>query len=236
MQQTEGIPDREERFEAMLRVLGAGLGPRFRFLDLGAGTGSLSERILARFPRARGVALDFDPVLARIGRVGLAHLAGRLGWVDADLRNVAWVRALPPGRFDAIVSSTALHWLTGPELRRLYASVAHRLRRGGLFLNADGIAYPRSAPRLAQIVRRARPARPEAPAWRQSWNAWWRAVEREPALAAEINLRRRRYPHAHQGTRTADEAGHLARLRAAGFREVGIVWAHREDRVVAAIR
>jgi len=236
VQQAGGVADREERFEAMLRILGAAVGPRFRFLDLGAGTGSLSERILRRFPGARGVALDFDPVLSKIGRIGLSDFDRRLRWVDADLRSRSWVRALPPGRFDAVVSSTALHWLTGPELRRLYVSIAARLRARGLFLNADWIAYPRAQRRLAGISRRAGPRRADARKWHESWDEWWRKVEQEPALAAEVVLRRRRFPHAHEGTSTPDEAGHRAGLRAAGFREVGVVWSHREYRVLAALR
>jgi trans-aconitate methyltransferase len=66
------VEDREQRFEAMLDALRVGVGTPFRFLDLGTGTGSLTERILRRFPSARGVAVDFDPVLLR--EIGRAHV------------------------------------------------------------------------------------------------------------------------------------------------------------------
>jgi len=237
-QQSRLLPRREERFAVMLEALRAGAGPRFRFLDLGAGTGSLSERILARFPRARGIAVDFDPVILRIGRIGLGDRGGRLRWVEADLRRRDWAKGLPARRYDAAVSSTALHWLTGPQLTHLYAELHRRLRPSGLFLDADGIAFApehttlrRTAHESARGERRGSPRRAG-----ESWEAWWLAVERDPRFTREIALRRQRFPHAHSATPTPDLAGHVRRLRAAGFREVEVIWSRWQDRVLAAVR
>jgi SAM-dependent methyltransferase len=234
LQQSTGVRDREQRFDAMLEVLGTALGPRFRFLDLGTGTGSLTERIVRRFPRSRGVAVDFDPVLLRMARTALGDLGGRVRWLEVDLRARAWTRGLPAGRFDAVVSSTALHWLRRPELARLYTSLAARVRPGGILLDADGIAYPESAPTLHRLARSAR----DRPSRRgtEAWNDWWASVERDPRFAAEVALRHERYPHAHTGTPTPDLEGHMRTLRAAGFREVGVVWSRWENRILAAVR
>jgi SAM-dependent methyltransferase len=235
-QQSGGVSDREERFEAMLELLGAHLGNRFRFLDLGAGTGSLSERILRRYPRSRGVALDFDPLLLRIARVGLRGFSPRLGWVEADLRRRDWPRALPTGRFDAAVSSTALHWLTGSQLRQLYGALGRVVRPDGLVLNADALAYPSGETRLRAIVREVRHRRRATRGAVETWDEWWSAAEQDPRFSEEVALRRRRYPHPHMGTPTPDLAGHVRRLKAAGFREVDVVWSHGQNRVLAAVR
>lgn len=208
-------------------------------LDLGCGTGSLTERILHRYPRARAVALDFDPVTLAIGRRGLGTVGGRLEWVEADLRQAGWEAALPAGRPDAAVSSTALHWLTAKELGRIYSTLADRLRPGGLFLNGDWIAFGPRSPRFRAVARRGRghfraSGAKSAETW--SWRAWWRAALREPQLAREAALHRARFPRSHSAVRTPDLPGHVRLLRRAGFREVEVVWSLWQNRVVAAIR
>jgi SAM-dependent methyltransferase len=218
----------------MLGALEARVGSRFRFLDLGTGTGSLSERICRQFPNSRGVAIDFDPVLLKLARTGLGDERGRLRWVETDLRSRSSTRSLPPGQFDAVVSSTALHWLAGRELKDLYRQIAGRIRKGGLFLNADELAYPRSSTAFREAARFTRKA--AAVAAGETWDDWWSAIERDRRFSAEVALRRERYPHSHMGTPTPDLDGHVRRLRSAGFREVEVIWSRWQNRVLAAIR
>ena len=242
-QQEYHIPEREVRFEVLLAVLARMLPPRSRILDLGCGTGSLSERVLRRFPRARVWALDYDPVLLRLGRAGVGDVGGRLTWVEADLRTPRWADALSPGRFDAAVSTTALHWLTARELRGLFRALASRLRPGAIFLNGDGIPFDRRPgrpeasriPRLAGALDGARtPARP--PSGTLSWSAWWRMVNSLPALRGEAAERRRRYPSSHEGVVAPSIGWHTRELYRAGFAEVAVVWQQGADRVVLAVR
>ena len=222
----------------MLYVLSGTIPSRARILDLGCGTGSLSERVLARFPRARVVAVDYDPVLLQIGRTGLGNAGGRLTWVDADLRTSDWATALPRGRFDAAVTSTAMHWLTTAELGRLYRILGRTIRPGGIFLNADHIASGRSTPRLRKILGRAARERGKAhpPPPGERWSDWWGSVLADPSFAVEAKLHRARFPRAHRRTQTADLPGHVNQLRRAGFREVGVVWSRGQNRIVAAVR
>ena len=62
-QQTAYLPDREGRFRAMLDVLHILLPEEFTALDLACGPGAISQRLLARFPKAQSIAVDLDPVL-----------------------------------------------------------------------------------------------------------------------------------------------------------------------------
>src|SRR5437867_12833692 len=110
-QQESFNPDRERRFDVMFEVLRARLPRRFTALDLGCGPGSLTARLLRRFPAARVVAVDFDPVVLRVGRGALRGFGRRIMWVDANLGARGWTTAVPLRRFDAAVSTTALHWL-----------------------------------------------------------------------------------------------------------------------------
>ena len=239
-QQARYIPLREERFDAILDALARSQRARFRALDLGCGTGSLSERVLARFPQAQIVAVDFDPITMRLGQTALGSVGGRLTWVDADLRRARWERALPTGRFDAAVSTTALHWLTGPELARLYRTLARLLRAGGIFLNGDSFAYAMGSRRLTRMARlgaeRPGSGSSRAPPLGESWSEWWRAALRDPRLARESALHRARFPRGHERTPSPDLEGHLKRLRRAGFREVEVIWGSWRNRVLAAVR
>jgi SAM-dependent methyltransferase len=240
-QQSYYLPEREARFSAMLDWLEQLVGRKPRCLDLGCGPGAVSERLLGRFPGARAVGVDYDPVLLRIGETGLGTVGGRMTWIDADLRRKGWRRRLPAGRYDAALSSTALHWLTGPQLTRLYRDLARVLRPGGVFLNADGLAFSPGARHLRAAARkfrhpgRGRPGRP-TPGSPPSWHTWWEEVGKEPALRAELALRSARFPREHAGTRTPDLAGHRRRLLRAGFREAEVVWSTGESRVLAAVR
>jgi SAM-dependent methyltransferase len=96
-QQEIYIPNRETCYQIMLDALThflnlneAGGDRFFLALDLACGPGSIAQRLLVRFPAARAVAVDFDPVLMRLGQDALGDLDGRLRWVEADLRRPDW--------------------------------------------------------------------------------------------------------------------------------------------------
>ncbi|GII56468.1 hypothetical protein Pth03_48570 [Planotetraspora thailandica] len=93
--QQEGyLPEREERFTALIDAVEAGTGrPDPLVVDLGCGPGSLAARLLDRLPQATVVAVDTDPVLLSLGR---ARYGGRDGlrFVDLDLRVPGWTAGL----------------------------------------------------------------------------------------------------------------------------------------------
>ena len=126
-QQEVYLPDREERFTALVDAVEASAGrPDPLVLDLGCGPGSLAVRLLARLPGASVVAVDADPVTLALGRAAYADRPA-LRFLSIDLRAADWASrlGLEPGRpVDAVVSTTALHWLSAAELRDLYATLA----------------------------------------------------------------------------------------------------------------
>jgi SAM-dependent methyltransferase len=234
-QQQRHIPDREERFSAIVDALAAFVGPEPRVLDLGCGPGSLSARVLARLPGAGVVAIDTDPVLLAIGR-GALGASDHLRFVDTDLRS-DWVAALPlPGPYDAAVSTTALHWLGLEQLVRLYGTLAGVMRPGGIFLDGDRLDFDHDQATIAAGAGQVRPAWPDAPAGAEDYDAWWSAAVAEPALAAEVAERARRaHDHPHDDNAHSYEF-HRSALFAAGFAEVGTLWQHLSNRVLIAIR
>jgi SAM-dependent methyltransferase len=237
-QQESFNPTREARFRTMFDVLEARVGRRFTALDLGCGPGSLSIRLLRRFPRARVVAVDYDPVVRQVGQGALGTVGGRLTWVDAKLGASGWTAGLPARKFDAALSTTALHWLTAPDLRRLYGDLGRLVRRRGVFLNGDFLPWsPPRGPmrRLSQAVLDLRyPPRRRASEWR-GWKEWWAEARKVPALREafrEHDRREARHP-AREGT-PLDL--HVRALRRAGFRTVEPIWSIFENRILYAER
>ena len=237
-QQEAFNPDRERRFTVMLDVLAATLPKRFTALDLGCGPGSLSARILRRFPSSRVIAVDYDPVSLRVGREALGDFRGRLTWVDAKLGALGWTDRLPRRTVDVALSTTALHWLRERDLRLLYRDLGHLLPRGGVFLDGDHIPWgPRAQGlnRLAEGVRRVRFGKiPLDREW-EAWRRWWKKAEGIPELRLEFEERARRAAEHPKWPEVPLELHEYALLRA-GFREVGVVWQDFTNRVLYACR
>ena len=244
LQQEVYMPDREDRFTALIDAVEAGSGrPDPLVLDLGCGPGSLAVRLLRRLPAATVVAVDADPVTLSLGRAGYASVPG-LRFVDVDLRTTGWASrlGLEAGRpVDAVVSTTALHWLSAAELHELYAALAGLLRPGGLFLDGDHLHEDETAsPVLGQLDRalEEREARRRhtggQPAGAENWDEWWQAVAADPALAEAAAERSQGL--VHHSNEGAQLGAHTSALRAAGFAEVGTLWQRGSSRVLCGVR
>ena len=241
-QQVLYIEHRERRFQVMFEFLAELCpGPAPVVLDLACGPGAISDRLLRRYPQGRAVAVDADPVLLRIGREACGDHGGRLRWVQADLRDPAWVARLEadggPGSFDAVMSSTALHWLSPPDLVSAYRAVGSLLRPGGVLINGDYLPIGPASGRIkaAAVAVNARRQNEALGRGAEDWEAWWSAVEAMPELAEAIATRRQIWPEGTRGGWAA--AGldyHAVALREAGFAEVDLVWQDLEERVLIA--
>jgi trans-aconitate methyltransferase len=88
-QQLAYLPDREERFTAMLDAVEVACGPAPRVLDLAGGTGSITRRVLARLPQATSVLLDVDAALLAIASGTFAD-DPRVRVCRADLATSDW--------------------------------------------------------------------------------------------------------------------------------------------------
>ncbi len=189
--QQEGyIPDREERFAVIAEVVRASCDrPDPLVVDLGAGPGSLSVRILDRLPGATVVAVDADPLLLGLAAAAYGDRSG-LRIVDRDLRRPGWEAALRLDRAaDAIVSTTALHWLTLEQLTRrvpqLRGPVGARRGPGQRRPSRRGSAAAGARPADPRGGRGSRPAGGHQPGPKtgtsggrrsrppRSWPAWW---------------------------------------------------------------
>jgi trans-aconitate methyltransferase len=237
--QQEGyLPDREERFTAMLNAVDTvteGAPPRL--LDLAGGTGTITLRTLARFHGATATVVDQDPVLLALAR---ASLGDRAAVVAADLNDPAWVDTLPHREHDAVLTATAMHWLPEQRLKSLYAEVRGLLRPGGVFVNADQMpddGLPSFGKRLLEREDTKRDAL-YATGATLSWSDWWDRVRAEESFADLIAQRDRIYPPGRTGHTEwlPPVSWHLEALREAGFTEAGVLWRGGPDAAVIGVR
>jgi trans-aconitate methyltransferase len=238
-QQAGYVPEREERFRVMLDVLEALLPSEFVALDLACGPGAISQRLLERFPGARCFAIDMDPVMLALGQGAVGTYEGRLRWIDADLAAQSWAESLGETSVDAALSTTALHWLSTPDLLALYRKLGSLVRPGGVLLNADNMDFGSDLPTVQRIMHDARDRdwTDESFAARgvETSEQWWDALGQEPSMAPLIAERTRRLALKERPSSTTFDV-HVGALRDAGFREVATVWQSGTDRVLLAVR
>jgi SAM-dependent methyltransferase len=240
-QQRGFLPDREERFTALIDTVTAAAGrPDPLVIDLGCGPGSLATRLLDRIPAATVVAIDADPVLLTLGRAAYAGRPG-LRFVDQDLRTAGWTAALDLDRpADAAVSTTALHWLPQPGLAAVYAELATVLRPGGVLLNGDHLeedaAVAPTLARLGNALIEAEEQRCFPAGHAENWADWWTAALADPDLAQPVAVREsRHYSSDHHGSESRWLHTHVTALRAAGFAEIGTLWQRGSNRLLCAV-
>jgi trans-aconitate methyltransferase len=234
--QQEGyLPGREDRFTALIDAVEALDRPDPLVIDLGCGPGSLSARLLERLPKARVISVDADPLLLGLGQAAYPHIR----FVSLDLRIPGWTASLGlDGPADVAVSTTALHWISGPDLQKVYAELATVLRPGGLLLNGDHMETDDATPALARLERAVHERETERAFGGdrpEGWGQWWDAVAADPAFA-DLHLARTTAGADHHGSESPLLSAHVDALRDAGFTEIGTLWQRGDNRLLCAVR
>lgn len=146
-----------------------------RVLDLGTGDGRLLAMLQADRPEMHGVGVDFSEIMLDAARERFAGQE-RVELVTHDLSE-----PLPDlGRFDAVVSSFAIHHLEHERKRSLYSEVFDLLEPSGVFANFEHVASPTQRLHLAFFEAIGEPIENEDPSDRtldvQTQLEWLRAL------------------------------------------------------------
>lgn len=132
LSRADSIPHRTEGEATLLECLPAQMN---RVLDLGSGDGRLLGLVKLARPNISAIALDFSTAML-VCLKGRFASAKSVQVIDHDLQN-----PLPHfGKFDAVVSSFAIHHLTHERKRALYAEIYAALNPGGVFCNLEHVA------------------------------------------------------------------------------------------------
>ena len=105
------------------RLSGIKIKPK-SILDLGCGTGSLTQKISTLYPDAKIVPLDFSEEMLRICRSKVS----KVNPICADIENIPIIES----RFDLIISSLTFHWAT--DLYSTFLKIHKLLKDDGCFL------------------------------------------------------------------------------------------------------
>jgi tRNA (cmo5U34)-methyltransferase len=153
-------------YEEMLDVAASVIDPRSRtIVDLGIGTGALSQRCLRSAPSARIVGIDSDADMLKAAAERLPR--------SAAFTCVSFLRARIP-RCDALVASFALHHVrTTSSKAKLYTRLAAAIQPSGQIVNVD--CQPAGDRKIAQQ---------QFAAWRAHLMGSYSAPEADNYLAA----------------------------------------------------
>ena len=237
-QQTGFIRHRDLRFEAMITVIrNICQNKKPRILDLACGPGSLVGLLLTAFPDIEIVGVDKDPLLIAIARDVYGD-DDRVTLLEVDLDSPSWMDGIS-GEFDAVVSTTALHWLEPHILSRVYFEVADLIRPGGVFMNGDHLQYDENAQSIFGAIAKQDDQEAQSASFDHgvdNWDQWWEAAEAVSDYACAVSKRKVIWENKNTAKPKVTLGYHLETLRSAGFTQTGTVWQYLDDYVLAAFR
>ena len=145
------IPCLEEMLDRMIAVLPDKPDQAFRFLDLGGGAGTVSERLLTKFTETDCTLIEATEAERDQAGERLVTFGDRVTIIDGDFARVEL-----PRDFDLVVSLGRFHGLWDIERRAVYRAAYSVLLPGGQLLVADQVQGPTE--RLEAIYQTAQAA------------------------------------------------------------------------------
>lgn len=130
-QRRKVIPCFHDFYQTVLDLIPYPRSRSFRVLDLGAGTGLLSEFIIKTFPNAVATLIDFSEKMLEKAKERFS-LTKRVSFLVQD-----YAHAQLPQDQDCIVSAMSIHHLSDQDKELLYQRVYEALVPEGVFINAD---------------------------------------------------------------------------------------------------
>ncbi len=131
------IPNMDQFYTIMVELASSDV-PNPKILDLGAGTGLLSEKLYKKYSKGSFTLIDISNEMLNIamerfeGNPNFKYILG--DYLKTDFKD----------SFDIAISSLSIHHLNDNSKKIIYSKVYDILDEGGIFLNADQVLAPSS--------------------------------------------------------------------------------------------
>jgi tRNA (cmo5U34)-methyltransferase len=181
-------------------------------IDLGAGSGLLTQELYKLFPRARYTLVDVSVDMMNLAKERFAGLSA-FSYLEMN-----YAENLPDIPCDLIASAVSIHHLETEQKAALYKNIYNKLDAGGIFINCD--QFHSSSPAINDLYT----------AW---WDAFMDRSVREGVITDDQKA-------ASRGRRKLDREESiddtLAMLRAGGFKKVDCIYHFMKFGVILGIK
>lgn len=143
---------------------------KLNVIDLCCGPGTVSKALLEKDKRINITGIDADVFLLSVCRNILEPFKDRVEFIEGDVRDDKTYKF--DKEIHAVVSLTALHWLSESSHEKLYKTIYKVLSRGGIFINAD------------RTRNKEKELAPEGSG--MTWEAFWESLYKKYGFKNEI--------------------------------------------------
>jgi tRNA (cmo5U34)-methyltransferase len=194
------LPCYDELFSIAVDCIPFQGSDQLRILDLGAGTGLFSWRVLQQYQHAKFTLVDVADKMLGLARERFKRHSDQVSFIKADYTQFSTITS-----YDLVISSLSIHHLKDGEKQDLFDRIYSQLKSGGVFVNVDQIKPPTEA--LRELY----------------WAKWLAEVRKSPAQEDQIqeSIRRRK-----TYDRDSTLVEQLQWLTKAGFAEVDCLYKH----------
>ncbi len=126
------IPRFHDFYGTAVNMISMKRNSAINILELGTGTGMLTELIAYSYTKAKITGIDLTDEMLSQAEKKLKRFKNRLTIKRGDFSSIPF-----GNNFDAVVSSLSIHHLTPDGKKKLYNKIYNSLKKGGIFLNAD---------------------------------------------------------------------------------------------------
>lgn len=176
-------------------------------VDLGAGTGLLTQQMYQLYPEAQFTLIDLSEDMLAVAKErfqGLPNVVCRVSDYTTEI----------PDDADIICSALSIHHLENAEKQQLYRAVYDALPVGGVFVNLDQFCA-------------------DSPLINEAWDEWWLHYIDHSGITDEAKAK---WLERKKLDREVGMAETLAMLRAAGFQHAECIYQFMKFGTVVALK
>lgn len=126
------IPRFHDFYGTVVNMISKKRNIAINILELGAGTGMLTETILYSYPNAKITGIDLTDEMLSQAKRKLKRFKNRVVLKTGNFSSTPF-----GNNFNAVVSSLSIHHLTPDGKKKLYKKIYKSIKKGGIFINAD---------------------------------------------------------------------------------------------------